>query len=175
MSIPVVALIGRPNVGKSALFNRIVGDDSAIVSEEPGTTRDRHFARAEWNGRFWLVDTGGIADDPHLPMDLEIRRQSTRRSEKRTCSCSSWTRRSGCIRATITSPTCSEIREAVDARRQQGGRSASHRLLRVLHARRRRSVSRVGHQRQELGICSTPFSRACLESEAEAVDALRTP
>jgi GTP-binding protein len=76
MSAPVVALIGRPNVGKSALFNRIVGEDEAIVSEEAGTTRDRHFSKAEWNGRaFWLVDTGGLADDPHLPMDLEIRRQ----------------------------------------------------------------------------------------------------
>lgn len=76
MSIPVVALIGRPNVGKSALFNRIVGDDSAIVSEEPGTTRDRHFAQTDWAGRnFWLVDTGGVADDPRMPMDVEIRRQ----------------------------------------------------------------------------------------------------
>ncbi|HEY4215899.1 MAG TPA: ribosome biogenesis GTPase Der [Gemmatimonadaceae bacterium] len=76
MSIPVVALIGRPNVGKSQLFNRIVGDDSAIVSEEAGTTRDRHFAETDWAGhKFWLVDTGGIADDPRMPMDLEIRRQ----------------------------------------------------------------------------------------------------
>ena len=76
MSVPVVALVGRPNVGKSALFNRIVGDDSAIVSEEAGTTRDRHFSRAEWNGRsFWLVDTGGLSDDPRAPMDREIRRQ----------------------------------------------------------------------------------------------------
>jgi GTP-binding protein len=76
VSIPVVALIGRPNVGKSQLFNRIVGDDSAIVSDEAGTTRDRHFAETEWAGHsFWLVDTGGIADDPRLPMDLEIRRQ----------------------------------------------------------------------------------------------------
>jgi GTP-binding protein len=75
-SLPVVALIGRPNVGKSALFNRIVGDDSAIVSEEAGTTRDRHFAQTDWNGRaFWLVDTGGISDDPNTPMDVEIRRQ----------------------------------------------------------------------------------------------------
>ena len=74
--IPVVALLGRPNVGKSALFNRIVGHDTAIVSEEAGTTRDRHFARADWNGRaFWLVDTGGVADDPRQPMDIEIRRQ----------------------------------------------------------------------------------------------------
>ena len=75
-NIPVVALVGRPNVGKSALFNRIIGDNAAIVSDEAGTTRDRHFGRAEWAGRpFWLVDTGGLADDPHLPMDLEIRRQ----------------------------------------------------------------------------------------------------
>lgn len=76
MNIPVIALVGRPNVGKSALFNRIVGDHAAIVSDEAGTTRDRHFARADWNNRqFWIVDTGGLADDPHLPMDLEIRRQ----------------------------------------------------------------------------------------------------
>jgi GTP-binding protein len=69
-------LIGRPNVGKSALFNRIIGDESAIVSEEAGTTRDRHFAQTDWGGRaFWLVDTGGIADDPRAPMDVEIRRQ----------------------------------------------------------------------------------------------------
>ncbi len=76
MNVPVVAIIGRPNVGKSALFNRIVGDHSAIVSEEAGTTRDRHFALAEWNRRqFWLVDTGGLTDDPHIPMDVEIKRQ----------------------------------------------------------------------------------------------------
>ncbi|MDE3150857.1 MAG: 50S ribosome-binding GTPase, partial [Gemmatimonadota bacterium] len=76
MSIPVVALVGRPNVGKSQLFNRLVDTDAAIVSDEAGTTRDRHFARAEWNGRsFWLVDTGGITDDPRQPMDREIRRQ----------------------------------------------------------------------------------------------------
>ena len=76
MSTPVVAIIGRPNVGKSALFNRIIGEDEAIVSEEAGTTRDRHFAKAEWNGRaFWLVDTGGLSDDPNAPMDREIRQQ----------------------------------------------------------------------------------------------------
>ena len=63
-------------MGKSALFNRIIGQDEAIVSEEAGTTRDRHFSKAEWNGRaFWLVDTGGLSDDPNLPMDKEIRQQ----------------------------------------------------------------------------------------------------
>ncbi|HEU4747964.1 MAG TPA: GTPase, partial [Gemmatimonadaceae bacterium] len=76
MSIPVIALVGRPNVGKSALFNRIIGENSAIVSEEAGTTRDRHFARTDWNGRqFGLVDTGGLTDDPRMPMDVEIKRQ----------------------------------------------------------------------------------------------------
>ena len=71
-----LAIIGRANVGKSALFNRIIGDEEAIVSEEAGTTRDRHFSKAEWNGRaFWLVDTGGLSDEPNAPMDREIRQQ----------------------------------------------------------------------------------------------------
>lgn len=74
--IPVVAIVGRPNVGKSALFNRLIDDDAAIVSEEAGTTRDRHFALAQWGGRdFWLVDTGGLVEDSDLPMDVAIRRQ----------------------------------------------------------------------------------------------------
>jgi GTP-binding protein len=76
MSLPVVALVGRPNVGKSHLFNRIVGEATAIVSDEAGTTRDRHFGRAEWAGRnFWLVDTGGLIEDSNVPMDTEIRKQ----------------------------------------------------------------------------------------------------
>ena len=76
MALPVVALVGRPNVGKSALFNRLIGSHTAIVSEEAGTTRDRHFGRAEWNGRpFWLVDTGGIVEDSAVPIDVEIRKQ----------------------------------------------------------------------------------------------------
>ncbi|MFN2565942.1 MAG: ribosome biogenesis GTPase Der [Gemmatimonadaceae bacterium] len=76
MNAPVVALVGRPNVGKSALFNRIVGEGRAIVAEEAGTTRDRHFAATDWNGRrFWLVDTGGLVEAPDHPMDVEIRRQ----------------------------------------------------------------------------------------------------
>ena len=65
MPKPIVALVGRPNVGKSTLFNRLVGERLAIVDDTPGTTRDRLFGEVEWNGRiFHVVDTGGI-DPPH--------------------------------------------------------------------------------------------------------------
>ncbi|HEX5839682.1 MAG TPA: ribosome biogenesis GTPase Der [Anaerolineales bacterium] len=61
MPKPIVALVGRPNVGKSTLFNRLVGERVAIVDDTPGTTRDRLFGETEWNGRaFHVVDTGGI-------------------------------------------------------------------------------------------------------------------
>src|SRR6267143_294913 len=76
MSIPTVAIIGRPNVGKSTLFNRIIGRRLAIVDAQPGVTRDRHFAPAEWNGRrFWLVDTGGLVVGSSDPMNRAIRSQ----------------------------------------------------------------------------------------------------
>ena len=68
--------MGRPNVGKSTLFNRIVGQRLAIVAERSGVTRDRQFAEAEWAGRdFLLVDTGGISDVPERPLDREVREQ----------------------------------------------------------------------------------------------------
>jgi GTP-binding protein len=74
--MPTVALVGRPNVGKSTLFNRLIGGRKAIVSDQPGTTRDRHFGAAEWGGRrFWLVDTGGLMPDSSNSMDRAIRHQ----------------------------------------------------------------------------------------------------
>ncbi|HEY6809030.1 MAG TPA: ribosome biogenesis GTPase Der [Gemmatimonadales bacterium] len=76
MKAPTVAIIGRPNVGKSTLFNRLIGRREAIVDAEPGVTRDRHFAPAEWNGRrFWLVDTGGLVPHSPDPMNRAIRAQ----------------------------------------------------------------------------------------------------
>ncbi|HIT57587.1 MAG TPA: 50S ribosome-binding GTPase, partial [Candidatus Galloscillospira stercoripullorum] len=61
MAKPLIAVVGRPNVGKSMLFNKLVGQRLSIVEDTPGVTRDRLYAEAEWLGRkFDLVDTGGI-------------------------------------------------------------------------------------------------------------------
>jgi len=75
--IPVVAVVGRPNVGKSTLFNRFLGHRMAIVDDAPGVTRDRNFARAEWTGRaFFVVDTGGVIEGSDEPLDRAVRAQA---------------------------------------------------------------------------------------------------
>lgn len=75
--LPVVAVIGRPNVGKSTFFNRVIGRRLAIVDDQPGVTRDRNFARADWAGHdFFVVDTGGVVEGSDEPLVQAVRRQA---------------------------------------------------------------------------------------------------
>lgn len=77
MARPVIAIVGRPNVGKSTIFNRIIGDRLAIVEDKPGITRDRIYGSGEWNGKpFSIIDTGGIEIDGEDAMLKSIRAQA---------------------------------------------------------------------------------------------------
>ncbi|HTY58192.1 MAG TPA: ribosome biogenesis GTPase Der [Bacteroidota bacterium] len=77
MSSWIAAIVGRPNVGKSTLFNRIVGHRDAIVDDAPGVTRDRHYAETEWGGkRFTLIDTGGFVPASDDIIESAIREQA---------------------------------------------------------------------------------------------------
>ena len=74
---PLVALVGRPNVGKSTLFNRLTGTRDSLVEDTPGVTRDRKYGDVEWNGlRFMLVDTGGFEPEPEHHILRAMRRQT---------------------------------------------------------------------------------------------------
>jgi len=78
MHKPVIAIVGRPNVGKSTLYNRIVGRNLAIVEDMPGVTRDRNYTDAVWEGKpFLLVDTGGFEPESVDPMYRKMREQTT--------------------------------------------------------------------------------------------------
>src|SRR4029077_20356459 len=75
--LPSLVIVGRPNVGKSTLFNRLTGTRRSIVTHEPGITRDRIYGRAEWRGRaIEIVDTGGILPDVKALIPTEIFRQA---------------------------------------------------------------------------------------------------
>ena len=77
MDRPVVCIVGRPNVGKSTLFNRITGQRIAITEDTPGVTRDRIYSEAEWlNKYFTLIDTGGLEPESEEIIPLNIRRQA---------------------------------------------------------------------------------------------------
>ncbi len=72
----IVAIVGRPNVGKSTLFNRLVGKRQAIVDQTAGVTRDRHYGKTDWNGReFSVIDTGGYAENTDDIFEEQIRKQ----------------------------------------------------------------------------------------------------
>lgn len=74
--LPVVSIVGRPNVGKSTIFNRLIGERKAIVHDESGVTRDRHYGESYWNGRdFTVIDTGGYLPDEMDVMVVGIREQ----------------------------------------------------------------------------------------------------
>ena len=164
--LPVVALVGRPNVGKSTLFNRIVGERSAIVEDRARTTRDRLYADADWNGRrFVVVDTGGLELDPDDPIEAQASRSRPGwPSPRPTSSCSWSTRRparrppttrppSSCARA--TAPVIVVVNKADNEKRElEGAEFHAPRLGGDLRDHRARTVA-------ARATCSTRSSGPC--------------
>ena len=121
-AIPTVVIVGRPNVGKSTLFNRITGQRRAIVGDEPGITRDRIHGSAEHDGRrFELIDTGGIVVNDQEYIPSQILQQAEVALKPALATSSSWWMGAPKSPApTATWPDAAAPRQAGFARRQQG-------------------------------------------------------
>ena len=92
MPKPIIAIVGRPNVGKSALFNKLIGQRLSIVEDTPGVTRDRIYGESDWNGRkFTLIDTGGIEPRTDSEILTFMREQAEIAIGTATAPATSWT------------------------------------------------------------------------------------
>ena len=155
--LPTIALVGRPNVGKSTLFNRLTKTRNALVADFPGLTRDRHYGRARAGEReFLVVDTGGfepVATSRHPVRDGEA--GASRRSPSPTSSSSSSTRAHGLApQDRDDRRAAAQVGPAGRARRQQGGRPAARaRRRRIPRARPRRAAVRF--PRRTARTCAT--------------------
>src|SRR5881628_1044206 len=105
---PIIAIVGRPNVGKSTLFNKLVGSRRVIVGDEPGITRDRIYGNAHWLGHdFRVVDTGGIMPEEKDFIPAEIFRQAGSRWTRLAPSLWSWMPAPNWLRPILNLPVCS--------------------------------------------------------------------
>ena len=118
--LPSIVIVGRPNVGKSTLFNRLTGTRRSIVTNEPGITRDRIYGTAEWEGRpFEVVDTGGIVPEDKAGIPGEILRQAGFAIQNATRVVQVGTAARDRCRWTRNLPTLAASRQAAGDRGQQ--------------------------------------------------------